>query len=67
MNGDCMKGVTWKNALLYLVLLQFVVSIGAFAVGYLTGNPYFRGVGVGLLIAWITGGIAYLKLNRSAT
>ncbi len=27
---------------------------------YLENNMYFRGVGVGLLISWATGAIAYL-------
>ena len=43
-----------------MVLLEFVVSIVALLVGHLTGNKYFDGVGVGLLIAWVTGGLAYL-------
>jgi hypothetical protein len=46
--------------LLYLVLLEFVVSIVMFFVGHLTGNRYFEGVGIGLLISWVTGGLAYL-------
>lgn len=60
INGDKLKAIEWKKVLSYLVLLEFVVSIAAFLVGHLTGNPYFRGVGVGLLIAWVTGGLAYL-------
>lgn len=28
-------------------------------------RAYFRGVGIGLLIAWVTSGIAYLKGNQS--
>jgi hypothetical protein len=30
-----------------------------FLVAYYTGNIYFRGVGVGLIIAWVTSAIAY--------
>lgn len=50
----------WKKVLSYLVLLEFVVSIVMLLAGHLTGNAYFRGVGVGLLISWVTGGLAYL-------
>lgn len=55
-----MKYMEWKRVLFYLVLLEFVVSILVLLVGHLTGNAYFRGVGVGLLISWVTGGLAYL-------
>ncbi len=54
----------WKRVLCYLVLLEFVVSILVLLAGYLTGNVYFRGVGVGLLISWVTGGLAYLVNTR---
>ncbi len=30
-------------------------------------STYIRGVGVGLIISWVTGGIAYLKGGQSAT
>ena len=55
-----LKNMEWKRVLFYLVLLEFVVSIVALLVGHLTGNKYFDGVGIGLLIAWVTGGLAYL-------
>ena len=55
-----MKYVEWKRVLFYLVLLEFIVSILVLLTGHLTGNAYFRGVGVGLLISWVTGGLAYL-------
>ena len=55
-----MKPIEWKKVLSYLVLLDFVISIVMLLVGHRIGNAYFRGVGVGLLIAWVTGGLAYL-------
>jgi hypothetical protein len=55
-----MKYIEWKKVLSYLVLLELVISIVALLVGYLTVNAYFRGVGIGLLISWVTGGLAYL-------
>jgi hypothetical protein len=48
-----------------LVLFNLVLTAIFLSVGYITGNPYFRGVGVGLLIAGVTSGIAYLY-RRSA-
>ena len=59
----------WRLSLLgrldvVLILFEFVLSVIFIPVGYLTGNPYFRGVGVGLLIAWVTSAIAYLYKRR---
>ncbi len=50
---------TYREALLYLVVLEFVLSTATLLVGHLRGNRYFEGVGVGLLIAWVTGILAY--------
>jgi hypothetical protein len=36
------------------------------SIGYITGNIYFRGVGVGLIIAWVTSAIAYLYRKKNA-
>ena len=49
----------WRSTLAKLVLLELVLSVVFFALGHFIGNDYFRGVGVGLLIAWVTGGLAY--------
>lgn len=43
-----------------LILLEFVLSAVFVLIGYSTGNIYFRGVGVGLIIAWVTSAIAHL-------
>jgi hypothetical protein len=43
-----------------LILFELVLSAIFLLVAYLTGNVYFRGVGVGLIIAWVTSAIAYL-------
>ena len=55
-----MKAIEWKRILLYLVVLELVVSIAALLAGHLMGNRYFDGVGVGLLISWVTGALAYI-------
>jgi len=43
-----------------LILFEFVLSAIFILVGYLTGNIYFRGVGVGLIIAWVTSALAHI-------
>ena len=63
------KGIVlpeWRQRLLEqhlltaLIALELVLSVIFLLVSYLTGNIYFKGVGVGLIIAWVTGVIAYL-------
>jgi hypothetical protein len=57
---------TWrKNILEYhlveaLTLLELVLSVIFLLVSSITGNLYFKGVGIGLVIAWVTSAIAYL-------
>jgi VIT1/CCC1 family predicted Fe2+/Mn2+ transporter len=52
-----------------LTLFDLVLSAVFLSIGYLSGNPYFRGVGVGLLIAGVTGAVAvlYRKVSGSAS
>ena len=47
-----------------LILLELVLSVIFVVVGYLTDNNYFRGVGIGLIIAWVTSAIAYLYKKK---
>ena len=47
-----------------IILLELVLSVIFISIGYLTGNIYFRGVGVGLIIAWVTSAIAYLYKKK---
>lgn len=56
----------WRTTLIQLVVLEFVLSVAFFTLGHITGNAYFRGVGVGLLIAWVTGALAYFLVKRRA-
>ena len=71
--GDLMglKITTWRKNLDYatlllaLILFQFIVCVIMLIVGYLTGNAYFRGVGIGLLIAWVTSALAYFIVRKS--
>jgi hypothetical protein len=48
-----------------LILFELVLSVIFLLVAYLTGNIYFRGVGVGLIIAWVTSAIAYLYKKKN--
>jgi hypothetical protein len=49
-----------------LVVFDLLLSAIFIALGYLTDDPYIRGVGVGLLIGGVTGGIAILYRTRVA-
>jgi len=57
---------TWRSTLIRLVILELVVSAVFFVLGYATGNMYFHGVGVGLLISWVTSALAYFIVKRRA-
>jgi prepilin signal peptidase PulO-like enzyme (type II secretory pathway) len=56
----------WRRRLLKhhlltsLIALELALSVIFLLVGYLIGNMYVRGVGVGLVIAWVTSLVAYL-------
>lgn len=56
----------WLLTYLKLVGLELVLSVIFILLGYISGNIYFRGVGIGLLIAWVTGAIAYFVVKRRA-
>jgi len=61
----------WRLAILgrldtTLILFELVLSVIFISIGYITGNIYFRGVGVGLIIAWVTSAIAYLYRKKNA-
>jgi hypothetical protein len=49
-----------NHLLIVLIAFELILSLVFFIVSYITRNIYFRGVGVGLLIAWVTNLIAYL-------
>ena len=50
-----------------LIAFEFVLSVIFFLLSYLTNNIYFKGVAVGLLIAWATSAIAYLFKKKAPT
>jgi hypothetical protein len=57
---------TWRSTLIKLVLLELVLCVVFFVIGHITGDAYFRGVGVGLLISWVTGALAYFIVKSRA-
>lgn len=54
-----------KKLDLVLILFEFVLSVIFVLVSYLVKNIYFRGVGIGLLIAWVTSAVAYLFKKKA--
>jgi hypothetical protein len=56
----------WLFTYAELVVLELVLSVVFLALSHVWGDLYLRGVGVGLLIAWVTGAIAYLIVRRKA-
>jgi hypothetical protein len=53
------KNLDYSTLILILTLFEFIVSVIMLLAGYLAGDAYLRGVGIGLLIAWVTSGLAY--------
>jgi hypothetical protein len=60
----------WRKSILEhhfntsLILFELVLSAIFLLVAHLTSNIYFRGVGVGLIIAWVTSALAYLYKKK---
>ena len=48
-----------------LTILELVLSVIFLSISLHTGNVYFKGVGIGLVIAWVTGAIAYLFKTKA--
>ncbi len=48
-----------------LIIFELVLSVIFISLSYLTGNIYFKGVGVGLIISWVTSAIAYLYKKKA--
>jgi Na+-driven multidrug efflux pump len=42
-----------------LILFELILSLVFISLGYIIGNIYFRGVGVGLTISWVTSALVY--------
>jgi hypothetical protein len=63
---------TWRKNILEhhlieaLIILELVLSVIFLVISYITGKIYFKGVGIGLVIAWVTSAIAYLFKKKMA-
>ncbi|MGA2157652.1 MAG: hypothetical protein ABSG90_00395 [Dehalococcoidia bacterium] len=47
-----------------LILFELVLSVIFILVGHLIGSIYLRGIGVGLIISWVTSAIAYFVTRK---
>jgi len=56
----------WRSTSAKLVALELVLSVMFLSLSYIVGSQYLRGVGIGLVIAWVTGAIAYVVVRRKA-
>ena len=54
---------TYPKLISALILLELVLSVILYAIGYFNDNAYIRGVGVGLTIAWVTSMLAYISVR----
>ncbi len=48
-----------------LILFEFVLSVIFFLAGHLADSMYLRGIGIGLVIAWVTSALAYLYKKKA--
>jgi len=47
-----------------LIIFELVLSVLFILVGHLIGSNYLRGIGVGLIIAWVTSALAYFRVKN---
>jgi hypothetical protein len=64
MEKDSILWSPWRVALLrrldtVLIVFELVLSGIFLSLSYLTGSLYLKGIGIGLVIAWVTSAIAY--------
>jgi hypothetical protein len=50
----------WGRLDIILILFELVLSVIFLLLSYLLSNIYIKGVGVGLIIAWVTSAIAHI-------
>lgn len=55
---------TYPKFILSLILLELILSVVFFTLGHLTNNAYIRGVGIGLVISWVTSALAYFIVRK---
>jgi hypothetical protein len=60
------KNILKHHLIEALIILELVLSVIFLVISYITGKIYFKGVGIGLVIAWVTSAIAYLFKKKMA-
>jgi hypothetical protein len=48
-----------------LIVFELVLSVLFLVLSYVTGSIYLKGVGVGLIIAWVTSAVALLYKRKA--
>ncbi len=64
-----MEKKSWRDSLRLdttLILFELVLCAIFFLAGHVIGSEYLRGIGVGLLIAWVTSALAYFITKKKA-
>ena len=61
---------TWRKKVLgrldtTLILFELVLSVIFILVSHLISSMYLKGIGVGLIIAWVTSALAYLYKKKN--
>jgi hypothetical protein len=55
----------FKKLDIVLILFELILSGIFLSLSYITSSLYLKGIGVGLIIAWVTSGIAYLLKKKA--
>ncbi len=55
---------TYPKFILSLAFLEAILSVIFYTIGHFSSNLYLRGVGIGLVIAWVTTALAYLIVRE---
>ncbi len=63
MNKQSFLEKAREQSTVAIILFELVLSIIFVLTGHFMGNAYIRGVGVGLIIAWVTSTIAYFRIK----
>lgn len=59
------KHLSYATLMQTLILFELILSIIFFILGHLINSAYIRGVGVGLIISWVTSAIAYFIVRKA--
>jgi hypothetical protein len=60
----------WRKSILgrldtTLILFELVLSVIFILMAHLTSSMYLKGIGVGLIISWVTSALAYLYKKKN--